>query len=389
MNVRVQVEHAEKRQPVEARQGADACEQFALGIERAGRHHRAVKCKPHAVEASVHGRPRAALELRPEGLEHGVIERARRHGADFEQRYDAPVLARRHVEEAVDGRGIAAPREQFLAASQAHGICARDVADERVCFVVEAGEEDALVHATVPGIRAAISAFDLRQAGHQQSADFVASFRTHARQRTRDTDCGDRPPVSVAHGGCNASRAGFVLLDFRYKAGTAALAEQPLDPGHGYAVFGVDAGKWAERQNLAANRRRHVRDQRAPARRRMIGRPRTGIGCDAQPLAALEALYDDHVGRARQRQIDRFARFGAELHQMRANERNDIQLTLDDAAIDQRMQAQAIPPLRFAFDETVLGEGGHEIEGGGLHKTRRLGDVAQLNVAAVGCGEHI
>jgi len=39
--------------------------------------------------------------------------------------------------------------------------------------------------------------------------------------------------------------------------------------------------------------------------------------------------------------------------------------------------------------ETRIGEGGHEIEGGGLHKTRRLGDVAQLNVAAVGCGEHI
>ena len=74
---------------------------------------------------------------------------------------------------------------------------------------------------------------------------------------------------------------------------------------------------------------------------------------------------------------------------MRANERNDIQLTLDDAAIDQRMQAQAIAPLRFPFDQTRIGEGGHEIEGGGLQKTRRLGDVAQLNVAAVGCGEHI
>ena len=83
---RVQIEYAEERQPVEARQSADACEKLALGIERAGRHHRAVKCKPHAIEAPVHGRPRAALELGPEGLEHGVIERARRHGANFEQR---------------------------------------------------------------------------------------------------------------------------------------------------------------------------------------------------------------------------------------------------------------------------------------------------------------
>ena len=118
--VGVQVEDAEDGQRLAAGHGADMGEQRALRIEAPGRDHRAVQRQPDAVEpAGGERRPQPGVEFAQEALEDGVVDGARGQRRVIHGRRDRPAFRLGDFEEAVDGRAVAAPLQQLLAAADA------------------------------------------------------------------------------------------------------------------------------------------------------------------------------------------------------------------------------------------------------------------------------